>query len=283
MAHHPFQIRSLAVAGALGLSLLTSGFAAETESKPEAKAATEQQATTPAGSATATNDQQKALEDAEMKLATALRSYTILQKEYDEYRSSASKNAVASDAKLASLQSEIDSLKQQLDKAKSDFADKNTSAESLQEEIRNLRAAAINQGMELNTLRDQNRQLLANNAQLTEENVQYRTKLALQAPSGASGRPAPLRPGSIAAQQAIVLPPAIAKDNKPNTSKGTVQSDARTENAERSHIIVEGDSLSKIARRYYGRADRWPEIFEANRNILSDPSRLPAGASLRIP
>jgi nucleoid-associated protein YgaU len=46
---------------------------------------------------------------------------------------------------------------------------------------------------------------------------------------------------------------------------------------------VEGDTLSKIARRYYGSADRWPEILQANRDVLRDERNLPVGAALRIP
>jgi len=47
--------------------------------------------------------------------------------------------------------------------------------------------------------------------------------------------------------------------------------------------VAEGDTLSKISRRYYGTPDRWPEILEANRDVLRDARNLPVGASLRIP
>jgi nucleoid-associated protein YgaU len=46
---------------------------------------------------------------------------------------------------------------------------------------------------------------------------------------------------------------------------------------------VSGDTLSKIAKRHYGRADQWPRIFEANRDILKDPDRIYPGQELRIP
>jgi uncharacterized protein YidB (DUF937 family)/LysM repeat protein len=49
------------------------------------------------------------------------------------------------------------------------------------------------------------------------------------------------------------------------------------------YTVVSGDTLSKIAKRHYGRADQWPRIFEANRDILKDPDRIYPGQELRIP
>jgi uncharacterized protein YidB (DUF937 family) len=49
------------------------------------------------------------------------------------------------------------------------------------------------------------------------------------------------------------------------------------------YTVVSGDTLSKIAQRHYGRADQWPRIFEANRDILKDPDRIFPGQELRIP
>jgi nucleoid-associated protein YgaU len=49
------------------------------------------------------------------------------------------------------------------------------------------------------------------------------------------------------------------------------------------HKIVDGDTLALLAKKYLGDAARSPEIFEANRQVLSDPELLPIGARLRIP
>ena len=53
--------------------------------------------------------------------------------------------------------------------------------------------------------------------------------------------------------------------------------------AARTYTIVEGDTLSKIARRFYGSASRWQAIYDANRGTLRNESSLPVGATLRIP
>ncbi len=51
----------------------------------------------------------------------------------------------------------------------------------------------------------------------------------------------------------------------------------------RTHRIVDGDTLSGLAARYLGRADRFGEIYEANRDVLRSPDVLPLGALLKIP
>lgn len=53
--------------------------------------------------------------------------------------------------------------------------------------------------------------------------------------------------------------------------------------AEKTYVVVSGDSLSKIAKREYGNANDWPRIFEANKDILKDPNKIYPGQKLRIP
>ena len=49
------------------------------------------------------------------------------------------------------------------------------------------------------------------------------------------------------------------------------------------HTVVSGDSLSKIAKEYYGNAMKYPVIFEANTPMLTDPNKIYPGQVLRIP
>ncbi|HQY47794.1 MAG TPA: LysM peptidoglycan-binding domain-containing protein [Usitatibacteraceae bacterium] len=53
--------------------------------------------------------------------------------------------------------------------------------------------------------------------------------------------------------------------------------------AEKTYVVVSGDSLSKIAKREYGNANDWPRIFEANKDILKDPNKIYPGQKLKIP
>ena len=49
------------------------------------------------------------------------------------------------------------------------------------------------------------------------------------------------------------------------------------------HAVVEGDTLSGLAQAFYGDPSLFPRIFEANRNIISDPDLIFIGQILRIP
>ncbi len=49
------------------------------------------------------------------------------------------------------------------------------------------------------------------------------------------------------------------------------------------HIVKKGETLSGIAKATLGKASRYPEIFEANRPMLTDPDKIYPGQTLRIP
>ena len=49
------------------------------------------------------------------------------------------------------------------------------------------------------------------------------------------------------------------------------------------YVIQKGDSLSKIAKHYYGDAMKYPVIFEANREVIKDPDLIYPGQTVRIP
>lgn len=49
------------------------------------------------------------------------------------------------------------------------------------------------------------------------------------------------------------------------------------------HTVESGDTLSKIAKKFYGDANKYPVIFEANRPMLSHPDKIYPGQKLRIP
>jgi nucleoid-associated protein YgaU len=51
----------------------------------------------------------------------------------------------------------------------------------------------------------------------------------------------------------------------------------------KTYVVQSGDTLSKIAKEHYGDANRYMEIFEANREQLSDPDKIKPGQELIIP
>ena len=53
--------------------------------------------------------------------------------------------------------------------------------------------------------------------------------------------------------------------------------------AAKTYTVVAGDSLSKIAKKFYGNANQWKKIFEANTDIIKNPDLIKPGQTLKIP
>ena len=51
----------------------------------------------------------------------------------------------------------------------------------------------------------------------------------------------------------------------------------------KTYVVAKGDSLSKIAKREYGRAEDWRRIYEANKDTIKNPDLIYPGQSLKIP
>lgn len=49
------------------------------------------------------------------------------------------------------------------------------------------------------------------------------------------------------------------------------------------YVVKSGDSLSKIAKEFYGDMMKYPVIFEANKPMLTDPDLIYPGQVLRVP
>lgn len=49
------------------------------------------------------------------------------------------------------------------------------------------------------------------------------------------------------------------------------------------YIIQSGDSLSKIAKKYYQDASAYPRIFDANKEVIKDANLIYPGQKIRIP
>ena len=80
--------------------------------------------------------------------------------------------------------------------------------------------------------------------------------------------------------------PASAKSNEaqpplpPLQQAGGQQAGAQQA---RTYTVKKGDTLSKISREFYGDANQYMKIFEANRDQLKDPDKIQIGQVLRIP
>jgi len=66
------------------------------------------------------------------------------------------------------------------------------------------------------------------------------------------------------------------------SSTAPIAEPTQTESSQ-TYTVVAGDSLSKISKKFYGDANHWRRIFEANRDLISDPDEIYPGQTLKIP
>ncbi len=57
----------------------------------------------------------------------------------------------------------------------------------------------------------------------------------------------------------------------------------KASDAPRIYVVQSGDSLSKISKKFYGDANSWKRIFEANRDTVKNPDLIHPGQVLKIP
>ena len=78
----------------------------------------------------------------------------------------------------------------------------------------------------------------------------------------------------------------MANEEKPDFSdvvSGSSSTLPTPESADQTYTIVSGDSLSKIAKHFYGDTHKWRQIFEANRDVIKDPDLIYPGQTIKIP
>lgn len=51
----------------------------------------------------------------------------------------------------------------------------------------------------------------------------------------------------------------------------------------RTYEVQAGDSLSKIAKKFYGNQNAWRRIFDANKDQIHNPDLIQPGWTLKIP
>ena len=117
------------------------------------------------------------------------------------------------------------------------------------------------------------RDALAENDALKREISILRGRVA-EAENSRAGAPIRPVPGQ---------PVAVEPRNDQTPVRVPPSTDAGTQVIPAFHVVVSGDTLSTISKKYYGTANRWREIYNYNRNIMRSPSELKLGMKLRLP
>ncbi len=75
---------------------------------------------------------------------------------------------------------------------------------------------------------------------------------------------------------AVVAPPAVA-------SPAVATPVPTASPIEQVYTVRSGDTLSSIAKQFYGDAAKWQKILDANKDVLKSPDSLQLGQKLKIP
>lgn len=178
-----------------------------------------------------------------------------------------------SDAALAAFRTEANRLRTN-----------DTLAASLQTELDDTRRKLAEAQRGLNDLRVKNARL--NDTLQALERDRSARIAALQQENNALNarlRQAQGTLDQIAAAARLINPSAGAPTLNPPASSSAVGPVTSQPSSPRFHIVVKGDSLSRISLRYYGTANCWQEIYEANRELLATENVLRPGRRLRLP
>ena len=184
----------------------------------------------------------------------------------------------------------------------------------IQEENARLRTDLARTHAENSTLAEQLKASLAQNEQAQSALSQLNTELLAQkdararaeqaaaagraqlsaVPAARPGAEAPALTGarestatSVAALQLGAAPPAelpTRAELRTNAERiRTTPPPATSGPTRRVHVVQPGDTLEKIARKYYGTPERWSRIYAANNDLLRDGRPLKPGIELEIP
>ena len=225
-------------------------------------------------------------------------------------------------AQRQSLESERDSLQQELMEVRdeleaseqarqtleSDIASMEERADSLETELAEIRAERDDLDAELSEVRTERDELGTQLSEVrTERDVLYRdTVLPLQAEVEHLRAQLPAEEGgeldldsaqAAAAEQATRLRTAhealrrgSSDADDPQAEYDTVVEDLRREQSLVTRVqggtlytVQSGETLGDVARRYYGDANRWPTIYEANQHIIENPDRVVPGLTVILP
>jgi nucleoid-associated protein YgaU len=67
------------------------------------------------------------------------------------------------------------------------------------------------------------------------------------------------------------------------SSTEEITASTASDSSQQSYTVEKGDTLSAIAKQFYGKSSAWRDIFEANRDQIDDPDRIFPGQVLKIP
>ncbi len=106
-----------------------------------------------------------------------------------------------------------------------------------------------------------------------------RVELHGKAKSQAAKEKAALLAGNVKGVRSVVDDGLTVAGQQTATATPTATTTATTQ----YYTIEKGDTLSKIADRFYGDPQKYKDLFDANREVIQDPDKIYPGQKIRVP
>jgi nucleoid-associated protein YgaU len=91
------------------------------------------------------------------------------------------------------------------------------------------------------------------------------------------------RPAIQVAPEPMSASRELSPPTRPNAATAAVPAPAPATANQRIHVVVKGDTLSSLSRRYYQTPTRFRDIYAANRDKMRSENDLQIGMRLVIP
>ena len=47
--------------------------------------------------------------------------------------------------------------------------------------------------------------------------------------------------------------------------------------------LQKGDTLAKVARKFFGPKGTWSDVYDLNKSVIDDPDNVQAGVTIKVP
>ena len=87
-------------------------------------------------------------------------------------------------------------------------------------------------------------------------------------------------------EEKVEAPVLVPKKERKQTAAGAFITDSTSYEivgTEKNHTIAEGETLTRVALKYYGTKALWPYLVKHNPDVIKNPDNVPSGTVIKIP
>lgn len=184
----------------------------------------------------------------------------------------------AYEAEIAKLRAELGETARKCGLLEKELADARNSVRRLEEERGRL-VRAVRQ--DTDTEKNQTAPSFKDAKALLEDDEDVSDRIAFSRDAKALKKEGEAELAEVSAGSAIL--PVQPKDAKAKRDAAKKAAEAPRQDRPEEYTVEDGDTLIRIAERFYGRRSAWLEIRDANKTVISVDGRVRAGDRIKLP